>query len=75
VLRWTISERGAFHDIGGTPVAAMAICQYPGASIFYLFKCAADWDVIGDWDCESIDECLRIAAQHAKDERLVWHEA
>ena len=73
VLRWAISARGAFHYIGDSAIAAMAICQYkPGE--FYLFKCTADWEVIFDWDGQSIDECMEIAAQHSNGERLVWEE-
>jgi hypothetical protein len=74
VLRWAISKRGAFHHIGNTAVAAMAICQYTGSGELYLFKCTADWSVIGDWDCKSIDEGMGIAAQHSSGERLVWKE-
>jgi hypothetical protein len=74
VLRWAISERGTFHHIGDAAVAAVAICQYTGSSEFYLFKCTSDWNVIGDWDCQSIDECMAIAAQHSNGERLVWKE-
>ena len=55
VLRWAISERGAFQYNGDTAVAAMAICQYAGETEFYLFDCAADWTVVGDMTYESID--------------------
>ena len=73
VLRWVISERGAFYFIGEAAVAAMAVCQYvPGE--FYLFKCTADWTVIQDMDHTSLDECLEHAAQFANGERLVWQE-
>ena len=76
VLRYAISRRGGFHDIKGgataATVAAMAIGRYDGAREVYLFKCAADWDVLQDWDCGSEDEAMRIAAQHATGETVEW---
>jgi hypothetical protein len=74
VLRWAISARGAFHHIGDTAIAAVAIGQYANSGELYLFKCTVDWNAIGDWDCQSIDEGMEIAAQHSNTERLVWEE-
>ena len=75
VLHYAISRRGGFHDIkGGTgaTVVAMAICNYDGAGEFYLFKCAADWDVVQDWDCASVDEAMQMAALQVKGEIVEW---
>jgi hypothetical protein len=76
VLRYAVSERGGYYDVEGAEaparVMAMAICQYRGDALFYYFSCTADWDVVGDFDCESIDDAMRLAAQHANGETLNW---
>lgn len=75
VLRYAISQRGAFYHLGGeaqVPVPAMAICRYDGSDVVYLFKCATDWEVIHDWDCASVDEAMEIAAQQAESETPEW---
>ena len=70
-LRHTISQHGAFHLGGETPVPvpAMAICRY---DVIYLYKCATDWEVIQDWDCASVDEAMQTAAQQAASETPEW---
>jgi hypothetical protein len=79
VLRYVVSKREVFHLIEGTDpparVAAMAICQYEGDNLFYLFKCTSDWDVVGDTDCQSIEEAMQFAAQHVPGETLNWVSA
>lgn len=73
VLHYAISGRGGFYQIGNQLVAAMVICRYDGDRKIYLFKCAADWDVIQDADWESVEEAMRIAAQQAESEApLRW---
>ncbi len=84
VLYWATSRLGRFHTIphGADPVAvdvisvaAMAICRYPNGGPYYLFKCDRDWEVVFDWDAESIDEAQAIAAQHVRGEKIEWHSA
>ena len=41
-------------------------------ALFYYFSCTSDWEVVGDLDCELIDEAMRFAAQHANGETLNW---
>jgi hypothetical protein len=76
VLHYAVSKRGRFHLIQGTSpavsVAAMAICRYNNDDRFYLFKCTADWNVVADTDCESIDAAMQTAARHAADEAVSW---
>jgi hypothetical protein len=58
VICWTASRRGGFYQlIGSEPpiiVAAMAVARYADGGPFYLFKCDAGWEVVQDWDCESV---------------------
>ncbi|WP_163539241.1 hypothetical protein [Gracilibacillus sp. YIM 98692] len=49
------------ETIGELPITAMAICQYEGSKVYYLFSCDLNWDVIGDFDCYSIKEAMEIA--------------
>jgi len=79
VLHYAISGRGGFYAIGDENgasrqlVAAMAVCRYDDSGALYLFKCAADWDVIQDTDCASVEEAMRIATGHAGPEApLTW---
>ena len=75
VLRYAISQHGAFYNVAGEPqvtVAAMAICRYDGSSDVYLFDCTTDWEVVGDADWFSVEEAMQIATQHAKRETLEW---
>src|SRR5262245_53923042 len=43
------------------PASALAICQYPGDSSFYLFYCGEDWIVLTDTFHVSLDEAKRQA--------------
>jgi hypothetical protein len=45
-----------------------AICRYDASGVVYLFKCDADWEVIQDSDCTSVDDAMQRAAQMAKNE-------
>jgi len=77
VLRYAISQHGGFYYVGNeaqeeVPVFAMAICRYDGSDVVYLFKCAADWDVMHDADCASVDEAMEHAAQQAERETPRW---
>ena len=82
VLHWTTSRLGRFHTIphGADPaaedaisVAAMAICRYQGGGPYYLFKCDRNWEVVSDWDADSIGEAQAIASQHVSNETIKWH--
>ncbi|APW61079.1 hypothetical protein [Paludisphaera borealis] len=84
VLFWTESRLGRFHtipygadpaDIGVISVAAMAICRYPDVGPYYLFKCDRNWEVVSDWDAESIEKAQEIASRHAIDEVIEWYAA
>jgi hypothetical protein len=76
VLCWAASHRGGFYQLAGPDppitVAAMAVARYSEGGPFYLFKCDASWDVVQDWDCESVAEAKALAAQHANGEILSW---
>ena len=72
VLCWVASHRGGFYQIGSGTVAAMAIAQYGDGGSIYLFKCDSNWDVIQDWDCDSVADAKAGAAQFANGETLLW---
>ena len=40
---------------------------------YYLFKCDRDWEVVFDWEVDSIDDAKAIASQHAGGEVIEWH--
>ena len=77
VLCWVVSRRGGFYtQVGPDPpvvVAAMAVARYADGGPFYLFKCDRDWEVVGDWDCGSVEEARELAAEHSGGEPLAWH--
>jgi hypothetical protein len=82
VLLWATSRLDRFHTIphgadstatGVISVAVMAICRYPGGARYYLFKCNRNWEVVSDWDAESLEEAQAIASGHAIDEVIDWH--
>jgi hypothetical protein len=52
------------------PITAMAICQYAGSSEYYLFSCDLNWEVIGDFDHDSLKEAKDSAKinHNVKDE-------
>ncbi|MFS1514405.1 hypothetical protein VQL36_18545 [Chengkuizengella sp. SCS-71B] len=54
-----INEKDEIID--GLLITAMAICQYVGSDEYYLFSCDLHWEVIGDIDCESLEEARDIA--------------
>jgi len=77
VLCYAISQHGGFYYVGNAaqeqvPVSAVAICRYDGSDVVYLFKCTADWDVMHDADCASVDEAMARAAQQATSETPEW---
>jgi hypothetical protein len=76
VLCWVASRRGCFYRQPGSDpsitVVAMAVARYEDRGPFYLFKCDDDWQVVGDWACESIIEAKALAAEHSFGERLEW---
>ena len=42
-------------------MAALAICQPPGAQEFYLFGCDADWNVVTDTWHQNLDQAKEQA--------------
>ena len=77
VLQWAISPTGCFYNImegeKAHPVAAMAIARYAKSLDIYLFSCDSHWEVIGDTDCDSVDEATRVAQRRARNQPLNWH--
>lgn len=75
VLRWTRSQRAGFYELTGPDspvvVTGMVVARYPNGGPFYLFKCDAQWQVVQDWDCDSLTEAMALGAK-ATDEPLVW---
>jgi hypothetical protein len=69
-----VSARGGFYTLAGSEpavtVRAMAVARYTSGEV-YLFKCDQNWDVVQDWDCESVEEARERAATHT-DEPLEW---
>ncbi len=50
----------------------MAICRYPDQDRYYLFKCGRNWEVVFDWDAESVEEAQEIASEHANNQMVEW---
>lgn len=50
--------------IGELAITAMAICQYEGSCEYYLFSCDLNWDVIGDFDHDSLQDAKEIAKKN-----------
>lgn len=40
----------------------LAVCRYPSGRT-YLFKCDAEWNVVGDGDYDSLEEAVAAAGQ------------
>ncbi|WP_239617926.1 hypothetical protein [Cohnella mopanensis] len=40
------------------PITAMAICQYEESNKFYLFSCDMNWEVIGDFDFDTMEDAV-----------------
>jgi hypothetical protein len=78
VLCWAASNRGGFYQLAGSDppvtVAGIAVARYADGGPVYLFKCDATWHVIQDWDCGSVMEARKLAAEHASGEPLVWRQ-
>lgn len=53
-------KNGILEEI---PITALAICQYEGSNQYYLFSCNLNWEVIGDFDCETIEDAKDIAKE------------
>ncbi|MGG2028004.1 hypothetical protein AB1282_20085 [Gottfriedia sp. S16(2024)] len=53
-------------------VTAMAICQYEGSNIYYLFSCDLNWEVIGDIDYDTIDEAKESASLNRNVKNKDW---
>lgn len=74
VLCWAVSARGGFYKLAESDppvmVVAMVVARYAGGEV-YLFKCDQSWEVVQDWDCESVEEARELAASRT-DEPLEW---
>jgi hypothetical protein len=48
----------------------MAICKYEGSNQYYLYSCDLDWEVIGDFDFDTIKDAMESAklSHNVKDE-------
>src|SRR5215203_5854951 len=58
------------------PVPALAICQYDGEDVAYLFHCSGEWGVITDDLFVSVEDALEQAAiQYEGLERGDWVKA
>jgi uncharacterized protein with WD repeat len=55
----TINEKK--ETIVEIPITAMAICKYEGSEEYYLFSCDLNWEVIGDFQFDSLKEAMEIA--------------
>ncbi|MFD2614515.1 hypothetical protein [Paenibacillus gansuensis] len=40
------------------PITAMAICRYEGSKKYYLFSCDLNWEVIGDFDFDTLEDAV-----------------
>jgi uncharacterized OsmC-like protein len=49
------------ETIDEIPITAKAIGKYEGSKEYYLFSCDLNWEVIGDFDCDSLKEAMEIA--------------
>jgi hypothetical protein len=74
VICWAVSSNGGFYTLVGSDppviVVAMSVARYVSGEV-YLFKCDRTWEVVQDWDCESVEDARERAATHTS-ERLVW---
>lgn len=59
-------------------IAFLAICQYPTGGEYYLFGCSAAYEVVSDWPCDSVQECMN-AAQFSRErnhsDEIIWIKA
>ncbi|MCK0473232.1 hypothetical protein [Halalkalibacter sp. APA_J-10(15)] len=42
-------------------ITAMAICKYEGGNEYYLFSCDLNWEVVGDFDHDTLEEAKESA--------------
>lgn len=57
VLFWAWFEPPLFLSGGSGRIHGAAVAQYSSGQI-YRFHCDQDWEVQGDWDCESVEEAM-----------------
>lgn len=52
------------------PITAMAVCKYEGGKGYYLFSCDLNWEVVGDFDYDTLEKAKEGAKFHhnVKDE-------
>lgn len=49
----------------------LAICKYENGTGFYLFSCNADYEVVGDSQWESVEQCM-LVAENSHDRAISW---
>ena len=55
-------------------ISYLAICQYPDSGECYLFGCNAEYEVITDWPCESVQKAMSDA-QFSHTAEIIWLRA
>ena len=66
------------HIVGGqvqSPMAGLAICQYPEDSGYYLFYCDADWTEVTDTWHASIEDAKHQAEFEYEGSSKTWIDA
>jgi len=73
------TEKGDYGTVNDTNgkicdyVSYFAVCSYSSdKNKYYLFLCDECFDVITDWFCDSVEECMQIASNHSRE--IVWHK-
>ena len=50
----------------------LAICRYGNNAEYYLFDCNEDFEVVGDYPFDSVEECKEAAQNSNKSKDIVW---
>ena len=54
-------------------IVYLAVCQYPNDGKYYLFGCNAEYEVITDWLCETLQEAMN--ASRTEQNEIIWIKA
>lgn len=79
VILWAFSSQKPFFIMqysNGTPykpIYGFAICRYKGEKQYYMFSCDIAWNVESDWDCDSIEEAVKVA-DNMSIEPITWNK-
>lgn len=52
----------------------LAICRYGNNKEYYLFSCNEDFEVVGDFSFDSVEECKEVAGNSNKGKDIIWTE-